>query len=513
MRLQLMKRPLTAALAVLALASAARATWSIVIVNHRTGEVGVASATCIGGFDLKPALCVLRVGEGAAAAQSVIDQTGVNRMTIWNELQNGTDPDQILNILAAGDTQHQRRQYGIVSLRGGPTTFTGTQCGNARFGVSGTTGDLSYAIQGNILTGTIVVTNAEQALLASSGDLPTRMMAAMLAARDMGGDGRCSCSQLTPQACGAPPPEPFYSAATAFMVIARLGDQDGTCNAGQGCANGQYWCDLRVIDGPPNGQDPVVRMANQAVPFWRGSLAGRADHLLTRVTPSAQVIPADGASSAVVDVELRNIDDQPIDPFQPQLVIQSLDAPGSQVAVASPAIDLGGGRLRFTLTSNGQVGNGRWQITVTQGDGSHVRLWPNLEVRADVPTPLFCGFIAVSATAGATVPLTLDLGTPSAGVGYLVLGTSSGTVPGFVFQGVHLPLNRDRFLVRSFARAGLPPFPGTIGALDASGRAAAGFVAGPGALVPLVGRRIDWAAVIGPAPSSVTNVVGFDVAP
>ncbi len=507
-----MKRPLTILLAILTLASAARATWSIVIVNHRTGEVGVASATCISGFDLKPALCVLRVGEGAAAAQSVIDQTGVNRMIIWNELQAGTDPDQIINILGAQDPQHQRRQYGIVSLRAGPATFTGVQCGNARFGVSGTTGDLSYAIQGNVLTGTIVVTNAEQALLASSGDLPTRMMAAMIAARDMGGDGRCSCSHMLPQSCGAPPPEPFFSAATAFMVVARLGDQDGTCNAGQGCANGHYWCDIRVIDGPPNGQDPVVRMANHTLPSWRGSLVGRADHFLTRVT-SAQVIPADGASSTVVDVELRNIDDQPIDPFQPQLVIQSLDAPGTQVAVASPATDLGGGRLRFTLTSNGLVGNGRWQITVTQGDGSHVRLWPNLEVRAGTPTPLFCGFDTVSATAGATVPLTLNLGPTSAGVVYLVLGTSSGTLPGLGFQGVHLPLNRDRFLVRSFDRAGTQGFPGTIGSLDASGRAAAGFVAAPGALVPLVGRRIDWAAVIGPAPSSVTNVAGFDVAP
>ena len=56
------KRILALALAFLLLVDTARATWSIVVVNHRTGEVCVASATCISNFDLKPALCVLRVG-------------------------------------------------------------------------------------------------------------------------------------------------------------------------------------------------------------------------------------------------------------------------------------------------------------------------------------------------------------------------------------------------------------------------------------------------------------------
>lgn len=504
------KRLLALLFAVLVVADVARATWSIVVVNHRTGEVCVASATCLGGFDLKPALCVLRVGEGGAAAQSFVDTTGANRLTIWNELADGTPPDDILPLLAAQDVQHQRRQYGIVSLRGGPTTFTGTQCGQARFGVSGTTGDLSYAIQGNLLTGPIVVTNAEAAFLASSGDLPTRVMAAMLAARDMGGDGRCSCSTLNPTSCGAPPPNFTYSAATAFLVSSRLGDVNGVCNASQGCANGQYWCDLRVIDGPPNGTDPVVRMANQALPFWRASLGGRADHLLTRVTSSAARIPADGATSVTVDVELRNLDGQRIDPFAPQLVVVSAGAP---VAVASAATDLGAGRLRFTLTSNGAVGTGQYVITVTQGDGSRVRLWPALELEAVAPAPLVCGYEVVSASAGASVPLWLDLARARAGAAFLLLGTTSGTVPGFAFQGVHMPLNRDRFLNASYLHTSGGPFQGTAGSLDANGRALATFAPPAGWLAPFVGRRVDWAAYVGGVPATVTNVAGFAVVP
>ncbi len=505
------KRLLALAFAVLVLADVARATWSIVVVNHRTGEVCVASATCIGGFDLKPALCVIRVGEGGAAAQSVIDPTGANRVTIWNELAAGTPPNDILSILAAQDSQHQRRQYGIVSLRGGPATFTGTQCGQARIGVSGTTGDLSYAIQGNILAGPIVVTNAEAAFLASSGDLPTRVMAAMVAARDMGGDGRCSCSTLQPTSCGAPPPGFTYSAATTFLVSTRLGDTDGVCNQGQGCANGDYWCDLRVIEGPPSGMDPVLRMANNALPFWRASLGGRADHFLTRVTKSAERLPADGSTSVTVDVELRNIDDQPVDPFAPQVLVESLDA--TSVAIPSTSTDLGQGRLRFTLTSTGAVGRGHYRLTVTQGDGSRVQLWPGLEIEAVPAAPLVCGYDVVSASAGGSVPLWLDVGPASAGADYLMFGSSSGTVPGFTFLGLHMPLNRDRFLNASFLHTGGGTFQHTVGALDANGRALATFAPPPGWLAPLIGRRIDWAAHVGGSPASVTNVAGFDVAP
>ncbi len=495
--------------ALLVLTGVARATWSIVVVNHVTREVCVASATCIGGFNLKPALCVMRVGEGGAAAQSVIDTTAANRITIWNELQNGTAPDAIVALLAAQDSQHQRRQYGIVSVLAPSATFTGVQCGQARAGTSGSIGDLSYAIQGNVLAGTVVVDAAEAAFLASTGDLPTRVMAAMLAARDLGGDGRCSCSSLQPTSCGAPPPGFVYSAATAFIVSARLGDTDGVCNASQGCANGQYWCDLRVIDGPPSGQDPVVRLANQALPFWRASLAARADHLLTRVVAGAERIPADGITAIDVDVELRNLDDQPIDPFAPQLLVESLAVP--TVAVASASTDLGQGRLRFTLTSTGAIGVGRFAVTVLQGDGSRVRLFPLLELEAVAPAPLVCGFDSVSASAGAAVPLWIDGGAPNAS--YLVLGSASGTSPGSTFQGLHLPLNRDRFLNASFLHTSSALFQSTFGALDAAGRASAGFAPGPGLLAPFVGRRIEWAAYVGGSPASVTNVVGFDVGP
>ena len=71
---------------------------------------------------------------------------------------------------------------------------------------AGQIGTVAYAIQGNVLTGEPVVLQAVQAAIATDSDLAGKLMAAMQAARLMGGDGRCSCSAGVPTSCGAPPP-------------------------------------------------------------------------------------------------------------------------------------------------------------------------------------------------------------------------------------------------------------------------------------------------------------------
>ena len=62
-----------ALLALVLLAPQARPTWSIVVVDTRTGEMAVASATCVGGIDLKRYLAVVYNDVGVAAAQSAVD--------------------------------------------------------------------------------------------------------------------------------------------------------------------------------------------------------------------------------------------------------------------------------------------------------------------------------------------------------------------------------------------------------------------------------------------------------
>ena len=121
------------------------ATWSIVAINMRTGEVAVASATCLERLDLRSAVPVIVVGQGAAAAQSFIDVDGSNRLLIWNNFMAGqTTPAQILTQLSINDPTHRTRQYGICAFTGPPVTFTGRGAGAAKKGVVGTIGDYVY---------------------------------------------------------------------------------------------------------------------------------------------------------------------------------------------------------------------------------------------------------------------------------------------------------------------------------------------------------------------------------
>jgi hypothetical protein len=202
----------------------AGATWSIIIIDVRTGEVAAASATCLTGFDLQANTPVMLTGVGAATAQSFVDSTGQNRTYIRDRLLAGDTMDAILAGLAVRDSGHQTRQYGIADVRGGTLTFSGTGAGLWAGGRTGRVGDLVYAVQGNVLTGPPVVDLAVAAIETTPGDIAAKLMAGMEAARLMGGDGRCSCSPNDADGCGSPPPSFVKSADIAYMLIARAGD-------------------------------------------------------------------------------------------------------------------------------------------------------------------------------------------------------------------------------------------------------------------------------------------------
>ncbi|MDA1266451.1 MAG: DUF1028 domain-containing protein, partial [Planctomycetota bacterium] len=213
----------------LLLAAPARATWSIVVINLKTREVCSATATCVEGTDLDKTVPLVVVEKGAAAAQAFVHSGAKNRKVIFKGFKDDLDPARIMDDIAKGDTV-TLRQFGIVSFVGNPVTFSGTGLNGDPFqyvgGVAGQSGDLVYAIQGNSLTGAPVIDLAEQALLNTPGSLADKVLAAMVAAGQMGGDGRCSCSP-DPDACGSPPPNFTKSAHQAVFVLARPGDTNG----------------------------------------------------------------------------------------------------------------------------------------------------------------------------------------------------------------------------------------------------------------------------------------------
>jgi hypothetical protein len=247
------------AAALLTAAGSARATWSILLVDTRTGEIALGSATCLTGFDLRANTPVIITGVGAATAQSFVDSSGRNRVRIRDGLAMGLSPAEILADLSTFDPGHQTRQYGIVDTTGMAATFSGTGAGAWAGGTTGEIDGIVYAVQGNLLTGPAVVDDAVAAIIATPGDLAEKLMAGMEAAQARGGDARCSCSPL-PIPCGTPPAGFLKSADIGYMMIARTGDVDA--------CNGIYPItapvrDLAIVDADGDGA-PDVLAADQS---------------------------------------------------------------------------------------------------------------------------------------------------------------------------------------------------------------------------------------------------------
>ncbi len=472
------------------LAPQAWATWSIVVVNRKTGEVGVTSATCIEDLDLRRYLPVIVVGKGAAAAQSFIDPQGGNRQQIWLGLEAGYPPERILQMLGGTDSGHATRQYGIVSRVGAPVTFTGSGAGLARLGVVGSIGDLDYAIQGNVLTGEPVILAAEAAFRNTDGDMAERMMQAMEAARALGGDGRCSCAPNTPTACGVPPQNFTHSAYIGFFIVARPGDTDGVCNGTMGCANGDYYAHFNV-QGNASTLDPVL-VLRQEYDAWRAGLAGIPDAFQSEVALSSEVLIADGVHQVSAVVTLKDLDGLPVTTAGHTLEV--IPSAGRPITSATTVTALSPGVFRVTWTASSLPGRAAFALRVVSPNGDRIALRPEVRLHARRPAPITFGRARLQASMRAELPVWLQI--PSAaGCSYRILGSLSGTSPGTPYQGVTVPLVGDAFFAWTQTLTGQSPFLHSVGTLDAQGRAEATLTLPSGRLLPFVGRTLSVAAV------------------
>lgn len=379
-------------------ASPALATWSIVIVDLATGEVAVAIATCLTGFDLRPNTIVVVPGFGVAAAQSFVGPLSLREL-IRQQLLLGTPAQTILAQLAAVDSGHQSRQYGIVGLLNGAVTFTGTGAGPWAGGVTGQVGTLLYSIQGNVLTGSPVVTDAENALRNTPGSLGDRLLAAMQAASAMGGDGRCSCNANAPTSCGAPPPGFTKAAHIALMVVSRPSDLDAPCNGTGGCGSGQYWCDINIANQQANDPDPIQQLATRYA-AWKAQQIGRPDHFQSTVTLTGTSLRSNGLDTLTGRVVLRDASGNPLGNTLPLTVTASSRSTATGL-VFSPAVPQADGSYTFTMRANGAAGEAIVDAAVTDTFG-RVGVAPQPSVQV---TDLFgpCGRGAIANGSGGTL--------------------------------------------------------------------------------------------------------------
>lgn len=230
--------------ALLALPSSAFATWSVIAVDRSTGRVVIASATCVDRDDqfLMGVQAVVVPGKGVAACQAAVDGTHANQMLVFTELQKGTDPARIIEMLSR-DPAFQTRQFGILDLQGRSAGHSGLGNGYVSQDVQGQVPgtEIFYSIQGNILRPGLVVPNAVQAFLHTSGALTDRVMAAMEAADGSGGDSRCTCP---PWPTDGSKPAIACDGRTAFVAYILMAEP--TDASGDSHNNGRYAMYLTV---------------------------------------------------------------------------------------------------------------------------------------------------------------------------------------------------------------------------------------------------------------------------
>lgn len=157
-------------------------TFSIVAcdLNERAWGVAVASKFLAVGAVVPSA----RAEAGAIATQSYANTTyGPRGLAL---LAEGASAQETLDRLIADDEGRAQRQVGVVDALGRAATFTGQEC----FAWAGGRTGQGYACQGNILTGQAVVDVMAEAFERATGELADRLLAALLAGDEAGGDSR-----------------------------------------------------------------------------------------------------------------------------------------------------------------------------------------------------------------------------------------------------------------------------------------------------------------------------------
>ncbi|MHB8351313.1 MAG: DUF1028 domain-containing protein [Thermoplasmata archaeon] len=155
-------------------------------------------------------------GSGALASQARANVAWGPRGLA--QLRAGGSAEEVLGKLLAEDPMREERQIGIVDARGRAAAHTGTGCSEW---AGHETGD-GFSCQGNLLFSSDVVPTMARTFERTPGDLPERLLAALVAGQREGGDRR--------------------GMQSAALLLVRA-------DAGYGGV-GDRWVDIRVDDHP-----------------------------------------------------------------------------------------------------------------------------------------------------------------------------------------------------------------------------------------------------------------------
>ena len=165
-------------------------TYSIVALDEKTGELGVAVQSH--WFSVGSLVPWAKAGVGAVATQSFVKvEYGPDGLKLMSE---GKTAEEALTALLTQDEGEAVRQVGMVDIHGNAAAHTGSSC----IDFAGHFVGKNYTVQANLMEKNTVPKVMSQAFEATKGSLADRMLAALEAAENEGGDlrGKQSAAML-----------------------------------------------------------------------------------------------------------------------------------------------------------------------------------------------------------------------------------------------------------------------------------------------------------------------------
>src|SRR5438876_2965094 len=157
-------------------------TFSIVARDLHKGELGIAVQSKF--LAVGAVVPWARAGVGAIATQSWANTTyGPLGLEL---LASGVPASEVLAQLTRDDERRALRQVGIIGVTGVPATYSGEEC----FPWAGGHIGEHYTCQGNILVGEDTVLAMGRTFEETAGPLCDRLVAALAAGQEAGGDSR-----------------------------------------------------------------------------------------------------------------------------------------------------------------------------------------------------------------------------------------------------------------------------------------------------------------------------------
>src|SRR5918911_1730525 len=176
-------------------------TFSIVARDPETGEIGVAVQSH--WFSVGSIVPWAEAGVGAVATQSFVDPSygklGLELMRL------GKSAPDTLKALLAGDEARDVRQVAMIDAQGRVMAHTGAKDIPAAGHITGR----DYSVQANLMLNDKVWPAMSRAFENTKGDLAERMMAALEAAQEAGGDIRGRQSAALIVVTGKPTGKPW----------------------------------------------------------------------------------------------------------------------------------------------------------------------------------------------------------------------------------------------------------------------------------------------------------------